>query len=164
MYLFDANIFIEAKNTYYSFELVPGFWEWVRAEHHAGRIASISAVRDELLKQDDELSAWAKTLPRTFWLEESRVTIDALQRVAEWAVSDERDFTPAARAQFLSVADYRLVAAGLAYDQTVVTREQPASASRRSIKLPDACDAHGVKWLSPFDAFRRLELRLVRPE
>ncbi len=29
MYLFDANVFIEAKNRYYAFDICPGFWEWM---------------------------------------------------------------------------------------------------------------------------------------
>ena len=32
MYLLDTNVFIEAKNRYYSFDLAPGFWEWLEAD------------------------------------------------------------------------------------------------------------------------------------
>lgn len=31
MYLLDANVFIEAKNRYYGFDLAPGFWDWLDA-------------------------------------------------------------------------------------------------------------------------------------
>ncbi len=33
MHLLDANTFIEAKNTYYSFAVAPGFWGWLLAAH-----------------------------------------------------------------------------------------------------------------------------------
>ena len=29
VYLLDANVFIEAKNHYYRFEVCPAFWEWI---------------------------------------------------------------------------------------------------------------------------------------
>ncbi len=28
-YLLDANVFIEAKNLYYAFDICPGFWTWM---------------------------------------------------------------------------------------------------------------------------------------
>ncbi|MBF0147506.1 MAG: DUF4411 family protein [Magnetococcales bacterium] len=28
-YLLDSNVFIEAKNRYYAFDICPGFWEWM---------------------------------------------------------------------------------------------------------------------------------------
>ncbi|UOE44155.1 DUF4411 family protein [Agromyces larvae] len=163
MHLFDTNPFIEAKNTYYPFAVAPGYWEWLRSEHEAGHIASISAVREELLRQDDELSEWAKDLPNSFWIEESTETLDALRQVATWAMSTSRQYLPAARSEFLNVADFRLIAAALAGGHTVVTREQPSPASKNRILIPDVCDAHGVKWASPFETYQRLGLRLVQP-
>lgn len=29
MFLLDANVFIEAKNRYYGFDICPGFWRWL---------------------------------------------------------------------------------------------------------------------------------------
>jgi len=47
VYLLDANVFIEAKNTYYSFATAPGFWQWLRDLHDKEIIASIPEVRDD---------------------------------------------------------------------------------------------------------------------
>ena len=33
MYLIDSNVFIEAKNRYYAFDIAPGFWESVSYTH-----------------------------------------------------------------------------------------------------------------------------------
>jgi hypothetical protein len=161
MYLFDANPFIEAKNTYYPFEVAPGYWEWIEREHHAGRIASVPAVRDELLRQDDELADWAKALPPSFWIEESGETLPALRTLSIWTMDASHQYMPAARSQFLAVADYRLVAEALAGGHAVVTREQPAPRSKNRILIPDACDAHGVQWISPFSLYTSLGMRLV---
>lgn len=40
MYLLDTNVFIEAKNRYYAFDLAPGFWEGLDADAAAGRSAA----------------------------------------------------------------------------------------------------------------------------
>jgi hypothetical protein len=60
MYLLDANVFIEAKNRYYGFELCPGFWDWLEVAHDGDVVVSIEKVRDELDDGADELTAWAQ--------------------------------------------------------------------------------------------------------
>lgn len=161
MHLLDANAFIEAKNTYYSFTMAPGFWTWLLRAHDAGALGSIVAVRAELLQQNDELSTWVTTeVPPTFWLPEDPGTVDALRAVAQWAMSRHHAYTDAARATFLASADYRLVAAGKAGGHVVVTREQHAPESKRSIKLPDACVANGVAVTDPFSLYTAAGLRL----
>ena len=32
-YLLDANIFIQAKNLYYNFDICPAFWDWLDREN-----------------------------------------------------------------------------------------------------------------------------------
>ena len=55
-YLVDSDVFITAKNLYYSFDLCPGFWKSVLHRHREGRVFSVDRVRSELLagsKTDD---------------------------------------------------------------------------------------------------------------
>ena len=33
MYLLDSNVFIEAKNRHYPFDVVPAFWDWLVRAH-----------------------------------------------------------------------------------------------------------------------------------
>ena len=161
MFLLDSNAFIEAKNTYYSFEIAPGFWHWIEVAHSSGLLGSIGAVRDELMRQDDPLSDWARDLPASFWVPEDDGTIGALQGLAAWAMNDAPSFRQQARTDFLASADYRLIAAAKAGHHVVVTREQSAPESKRRILIPDACMAHHVECISPFDAYRQLGLRLA---
>lgn len=163
MHLLDANAFIEAKNTYYPFEVAPGFWEWLEDAHGRGLVASIPAVRDELQRQEDELEQWSANLPPGFWLAETASTVASLQRLAQWAMQPGHGYTPAARATFLSSADYRLIAAAQAGGHTVVTREQSAPGSKKNIKIPDACAAGGVLVTDPFTFYASAGLRLVQP-
>ncbi len=53
----------------------------------------------------------------------------------------------------MQVADYFLVAQALAGWHMIVTYEV-ASASRRRIKIPDACIGTGVKFVTPFEMLR----------
>jgi hypothetical protein len=162
MYLLDANVFIEAKNTYFAFDTTPGYWEWLPDANRRGILASVPAVRTELEAQDDELSRWAHELPTTFWVPETAGTVAALRTLAGWADSGPVQYRPSARAEFLGSADLRLIAEALGGGHTVVTREQPAPASKRRILIPDVCVAHGVALSTPFEVHRRAGLRLAR--
>ncbi|MDZ4658022.1 MAG: DUF4411 family protein [Bythopirellula sp.] len=59
-YLLDANAFIEAKNRYYGFDLCPGFWASLVAQHGAKRLWSIDRIAAELQEQDDEVKDWVE--------------------------------------------------------------------------------------------------------
>ncbi len=66
-YVLDANVFIEAKNKYYGFNLCPGYWKALVAKHKNSRVVSIDRVLFELADEGDRLSDWAKdTAPDTF--------------------------------------------------------------------------------------------------
>lgn len=58
IYLLDANVFIEAKNRYYAFDLFPAFWNWMDTVV-AQNVRTITLVRDELMVKDDPLGSRA---------------------------------------------------------------------------------------------------------
>ena len=161
MRLLDSNLFIEAKNTYYRFDIAPGFWDWIHAAHANGMVASIPAVRDELQAQNDDLAAWARTLPHTFWLPETTDTVASMQALAHWAMTTTRPYTAGARAEFLNSADYRLIAAAHAGTHIVVTREQSSPNAKNRIRIPDACVDNHVATESPFDLYAAGGLKLT---
>lgn len=55
---------------------------------------------------------------------------------------------------FLSKADYWLVSQALTLGYVVVTHEVSRPESKASIKIPDACQAVGLRWASPFTMLR----------
>lgn len=63
-------------------------------------------------------------------------------------------FRQGAAETFLAAADYFLVAQALSLEYTVVTQEKPAPQSEKKIKIPDACNAVGVAWISLFDMLK----------
>lgn len=157
-YLFDSNVFIQAKNDYYGFDFAPGFWEWIDREHARGNVFSIDRVRDELIDYGDDLSDWAKVRGAEFFLPPDNLVAGSLTTLAAWAGGGEYDTVGVN--QFLSSADYYLVAHAHAYGFEVVTQEVPA-ASRKKIKIPNACIAVEAKYLTTFQMLRREKAKLV---
>ncbi|MGH8926320.1 MAG: DUF4411 family protein [Acidimicrobiia bacterium] len=145
----DADVFIRAKNDHYSFETVPGFWTWLKNANANGDVFSIQRVRDELLAGDDDLTEWAKDRHDEFFLPPDPPLLAALSVVATWVTSEPR-FTEAAVRTFLDSADYFLVGQAMTRDMIVVTHEVSAPQSRATVKLPDACTAMNVAYMSPF--------------
>lgn len=153
--MLDANVLINAKNTYYPFDLVPGFWNWLKQEAEENRVYSIVRVRDELRKGNDQLARWARELPESFWLRDNTpATASALADLSGWANTPGR-YSAIAVQTFYGSADYLLAAQAKANGFTVVTHETRAPKKTNRIRLPDACDALGVSVMTPFDWLRR---------
>lgn len=151
MYLLDANVFIQSNRAHYGIDFVPAFWDWLDRSYAAGMLHSIQPIGAELAAGNDDLSVWAASRSGFF------VPMDAacgpsLTAVATWANSGH--FTPGAVSDFLSVADYQLVAYAHTHQLTIVTMEKPEPQRRARVKIPDACIAHGVPWTTPFQMLR----------
>lgn len=54
-----------------------------------------------------------------------------------------------------------MIAYALAHKHTVVTQEVSAPASRRSVKIPDVCDAFSVPVLNTFGVLEKLKARFI---
>jgi len=158
-YLLDANVFIQAKNLHYGFDFCPAFWEWLIASNAAQRVYSIDKVGDEVHQIEDELSTWANDRGPTFFLPLQESVLPSLAAVSLWASSGGR-YEPGAVTGFLQVADYYLVAFAHAGQHTVVTHEIP-SASRKKIKIPDACIGMRVRFMTPYEMLRREHARFL---
>lgn len=157
-YLLDANVFIQAKNLHYGLDFCPAFWDWLVDRHAAGIVRSIEKVGDELQSGADQLSVWAKGRGDAFFVKPDAADLPALGAVSAWATS--QSYEPVAVSTFLQVADYYLVANGLAHGHVVVTHEIPSVSTKR-IKIPNACIGVGVKFMTPFEMLRGERARFV---
>lgn len=158
-YLIDADVFIRAKNLHYGFDFCPAFWDWLISQNSAGRLFSIEKVGNEVLAIADDLSEWAAARGTGFFLPPDDTLMPSLSAVSAWAASGHR-YEASAISTFLQVADYYLVAHAHAGNHTVVTHEVP-SASRRKIKIPDACLGLNVKFMTPYETLRLERARFV---
>jgi Domain of unknown function (DUF4411) len=108
MYLIDSDVFIDAKNRHYGFDIVPAFWTWIEQQHRAGRVFTVQRVADEVLAGGDELAEWMTAQPASFRLPVRLQDQPALQAVSRWAGNG--GYHQAAAATFLQAGDYFLVA------------------------------------------------------
>ncbi len=161
-YVLDSDVFITAKNLYYSFDICPGFWQCLIHHHVQGRVFSIRQVRGELLlgSPTDDLVTWVRRdVPEAFFLDADTEAVgDAFTDVMLW-VQRHTGYFDAAKAKFATGADGWLVAHAKVIGATVVTNEQPAPDAKREIKLPDVCDQFGVQRASIFSVLRSLNAR-----
>lgn len=159
MFLIDTNVFIEAKNRYYGFDISPGFWDWLEQAHRRKLVCSIDAVYNELTAGGDDLSVWAQN-HRYFFHSIDGHTVSHFTRLTGWANS--QSFTQAALQRFTGTdADYLLVAYAAAHDLTVVTHEHSNPMSRKRVLIPDACEAMGVKVCTTFEMLREDGMQMV---
>jgi len=157
-YLLDANVFIAAKNLHYGFQFCPAFWDWLDAASAAGTVHSVERVYDELIERGDDLTDWTRAR-RAFFLSLTADDVRAVAAVNRCA-NYPADYDPAAKAEFAGAADSFLVAQARAGGHTVVTHER-ISDGRRRIKIPNAAEANGVQWCTPFHMLRVERARFV---
>lgn len=155
LFIIDANVLLEAANTYYSFDRVPGFWEWLASATRAGQVRSVSLVADEIV-YPDELVEWVDELADDgLFLDVSDDAIQAsFAEVADWVVRNP--FGPEHIAKFLDGADPWIIAASRVLSATVVTQESPLGPGTKKVKIPNVSDQFGVPWINTFDMLNRL--------
>ncbi len=152
LYSLDSNVFIQAKNGPYGFDIMPNFWEWLEAEFAKGTICMSKAVHDELIAGDDELAEWAKKLKGKFIVDPDEATQKIYQQVADHV---NKKYERHHVASFLGGADPWVIAQARKDGATVVTHEtlQPEA---KKIKIPNVCKQFDVKTINPYEMMRKL--------
>ena len=159
--LLDANVFIQAKNSYYSFDLVPAFWTWLETQATSSALASIDLVYKELKDGSDELAQWVKDRRQTIFHvgSSSPAVAGHMAYLYTWAQGEGyREHTIR---DFMGSADPFLVGTAASLGAIVVTQEIPAGNSRKKVKIPDACEYLGVSWKNTFDMMLSLGARFT---
>lgn len=156
IYLLDTNVFIEAKNRYYAFDICPGFWDWMDHVVAGGDVMSIIMVRDELIRGSDDLADWItnrKDMPWFLEIDDTQ-TQKNFRRVAKHV--NDGNYNPPAKADFLKGADPWLVAKAATIGAVVVTHETENANAKKRVPLPNVCSAFSVQWENTFDVLRTL--------
>ena len=167
--MLDANVFIDAKNRYYGFNLCPGYWTALIAHHERGRIFSIDKVRNELTTTRNELddapdvlSDWAKdSVPDTFFKgTQDQAVVDVFREMVIW-VNSEAQFTPAAKDEFAKKADGWVIAYAKANGLIVVTHEAYEPESKKKVKMPNVCLEFDVEYVNTFEMLEELRVKFI---
>lgn len=153
IYFLDSNTFIEAKNRFYSFDLCPGFWEWLETFPEVNSILTISQVKEELLEPKDELSRWVNKLPKNFFMESSIEIQYKLKEIVNYVQSSYNKQSEIDK--FLSKADPWLIAAAMQHNGTVVTQETLIQGhAHNRIKIPNVCKRFKINYINIFELLR----------
>jgi len=161
-YVLDANVFIEAYQRYYAFDLVPDFWDLLVALAARGQILSIDRVKAELIERQDSLSQWAQNAFNPYFAATSdRGVLQEYRILIQWAVRQTSRFRQAAINEFAqnTVADAWVIAYAKAYGHVVITEEKYNPKARKKILIPVVCKAFSVPYMDTFDMLRQLNIR-----
>jgi hypothetical protein len=160
LYLLDTNFFIQAYRTNYPIDVAESFWKKVEQLAQAGRIISIDKVNAEIIKNEDELTAWiGSRLPEAFFHKsESNECLLNYRTLSSWAISRADHYQQNAIDEFLEAkrADAWLIAFAMAYGHVIVTQEISEPQKKSKIKIPDVCNVFGVGYVDTVGMFRRL--------
>jgi len=161
IYILDANVFIEAKNRYYAFDLAPGFWDSLLNQWKAGRLHSIDRIKQELERGKDELATWAKSdFSNAFVASDGEAVIECYGRIMQW-VHAQIQFTDPAKADFASGADGWLVAYSKVNKRVLVTHEVLKLDKKSKVQIPNVCSEFDVPYVDTFVMLRELGVRLT---
>lgn len=149
LYLLDADTLIKADNLYYPQARFPVFWEWLR---HVGATGNVRIPReqyDEVTAGKGQLVQWLKT-PETrdalLLDEEADPALVAEVTLAGYGDLDEAALLKVGRDPFLISYGYAAT-----QHRCIVTFEVSApSKIGANRKIPDVCDALGIKWCTLF--------------
>ena len=141
----DTSFLINGWHKTYRRTVFPSLWERLDKLIHANRVCSCMEVYNDLMRQADDLSDWAKRRKPAF-PEATPETIKHVLRIAK-----QFPQIAAIKEGKTSYSDAWVIAHALTIGAIVVTDEMPAPLQRASKppKIPDLCDHLAVKWASP---------------
>jgi hypothetical protein len=161
-FVLDSDVFIAAKNSYYAFDICPGFWNGILRAHDQGSVRSIDRIRNELLlgRKEEDLVQWVtKEVPASFFHDSNADDVSsAFADIMLW-VQRNGQYIDRAKAKFATEADGWLVAYSMVHGTVVVTNEQPRPDSRNRVLLPDVCRQFKVQPKDTFEMLRELAIR-----
>jgi hypothetical protein len=162
-YVLDTNIFIQAKNDYYAFDICPGFWTALKRHGDAASVISVDRVFDELQHGYDDLSDWVKAAGDDFFKQTADQQVLAeYTRLVAWANSQPQ-LARAAKDEFSQSdnADAWVVAYAKVNGCVVVTHETFEPDIKKKVKIPNACQAFNVRYVNTFDMLRALKTKFI---
>jgi hypothetical protein len=166
VFIIDSNVLIEPYKTYYSFNFVPEFWNFIEQRIKAKKIIILDMVYDEIAVGSDTLSLWIKNIQNLEPLNHKTQELikhyadilDFIQTSGFYKIDALRSWSVP------SIADPFLVAAAIRNNYTVITGERPNTGLNKTnpspkVKIPDICAQFNVKWGDLFYMLAQLGFR-----
>lgn len=159
-YLIDSNILITSFNSYYAFDIAPGFWQQLLSKG-GKNIVFCKPILSEINKREDELSQWVNDHINYFDEVDDRTRIVGknLTKIMDSVVSNDQ-YNDSAKEEFGQVADSRLCAIAKAHDMVIVTQESFRPNIKRRVKIPNICREFDIRYCNIFQLMRDLNIVL----
>ena len=145
-YSFDTSAILNPWRRHYPLETFPSLWNRLDELIDAGDIIASEEVLEELRRKDDEVHQWA--------LERRQMFIplypDIQQSVINILTNHPRLID---NRKNRSGADPFVIALAQVENCTVVTYETPSHSPNRP-RIPDVCDAMGIRCINMTDLFQ----------
>lgn len=158
-YALDANILISSNRSLYPFDIAPSFWNQLK-EKGDNKIVLVDKIRDEIYRNDDQLSQWLKTSEDSFILKDSgdeNIFLNYSQIIT--FIQSSRQYTEVAKAEFASVADSWLCAHALTYGYIIVTQETYDPNIKNRVKIPNICQKFNITYIDLLQFMREIGIR-----
>jgi len=156
-YCLDTNVFIQAKNGPYGFDIVPAFWEWLDQQVTAGNIFSSTTVCGELADGEDELAEWVRERRGSgLFIEPDTIVQRHFRDIANHV---QQTYPTHQSQEFLSRADPWVISHAKAENATVVTHETAVPTNSSKVKIPNVCNHFNVEYTNPYLMLRDLNAR-----
>lgn len=140
VFSFDTSAFIKGRRDLLPPEVFPTFWSKIEQEIAVGSVRAVDEVRQELSKRDDDTRKWAVSQSGLF----VELEID-IQESTTAVLTEHPKLTGMGGGRHQ--ADPFVIGFALARNGTVVTEELRTNSLGKP-RIPDVCDAMGVRCLS----------------
>ncbi len=148
MYSIDSGALIDCWVRKYPPDFLPSLWELLAEMAAAGVLVAPEEVLLELERGGDDLHAWALARPDAF-----RPPTAPIQARVGHIVNIYPSFVPDRIVDGIW-ADPYVIAVAQEIGGAVVTSEQISPLGARNLKIPNICQALGVRCLTPLQFFR----------
>lgn len=158
-YAIDADVFISASRLYYPFDIAPAFWRQL-VEKGSNKIVLIDKIKDEILRNEDQLSEWLQENSSSFLIRTSMdpKVIESYRRIISF-VSESSHYRQIAKFEFAEAADSWLCAHASAYSYVIVTEERYEPNSRKRVKIPNVCKEFAIDYINRIQFIRELGIK-----
>lgn len=167
IFLLDSNSFVAPYRQYYSFDIVPTYWEMLLKMTESNRLVLLDMVKAEINQGKDELSDWINKSEGFILCNHVTPLIiskyqEVLQYVQTCGLYKEQALQTWAPSQ---IADPWLIAAAAVNNYTIITFEVSSGGlsvktPNKNAKIPDVAKAFGVKTQNLFYMMRALGIRI----
>lgn len=145
-YSSDTSVIIEGWTRDFPPDIFPGVWVKIEELIDGGVLVATEEVLIELERKHDKAYEWASKHKHMFI-----PTDEKIQQAVRGILRDHKKLIDTRRNR--SGADPFVIALALVENLTVVTAENLSNSPERP-KIPDVCEALGIRWLNMIELFR----------